>query len=62
MRLSEHERRVLAEPEESLMASDRRFVRRFGQRSGSALRPPGPARCPHGRLRRTLSVLVHWWA
>lgn len=61
MRLSEHEQRVLAELEENLMASDQRFIRQFGQRPDPGLgsTPRLPER---GRVRRTLSVLVHWWA
>lgn len=66
MRLSEHERRVLAELEENLMASDPRFVRRFGQRPdlgpGSTPRLPQPRLPEYGRVRRAFSVHIHWWA
>lgn len=61
MRLSEHEQRVLAEIEAGLVSADPRFVRQFGQRSDPGLgsTPRLPER---GRVRRALSVLVHWWA
>ncbi len=60
MRLSEHERRVLAELEGNLMDSDPRFARRLAGEPGPALRP---SRLPSGappRPRRMLRLLGHW--
>lgn len=65
MRLSEHERRVLAELDADLTSSDPRFARRFGPGAAPALHPAAlpSAAPPRPRLRvlGLLRLLRHRW-